>query len=154
MAIMCGLQPLGAMGRAQEEAAGYIKSRCWQSVQCIRVLAALSVASHSEDPLGTAQLSEPTVGEDISGSCWKSGATVLCAAHISIHLWVSRTCGMQLRRHVDCAGAVTAVLASTVSALQAYAKTCVAAAPRGSALAQQSMGPDASGTAYIPLVLA
>ncbi|EIE24684.1 hypothetical protein COCSUDRAFT_46908 [Coccomyxa subellipsoidea C-169] len=96
-------KPLGAMGRAQEEAAGYLKSRCWQSVQCIRVLAALSVASQSEDRLGTAQLSEPTVG------------------------------------------AVTAVLASTVSALQAYAKTCVAAAPRGSALAQQSMGPDASG---------
>lgn len=36
-------------------------------------------------------------------------------------------------------------------ALQASAKTCVAAAPRGTALTQQSMGPDAPGTALIPL---
>ncbi|BDA42630.1 hypothetical protein COCOBI_03-5230 [Coccomyxa sp. Obi] len=96
-------KPLGTVGHAQEEAAWYIRSKCWRTLQCIRVLASLSIASQSEDRLGTAQLSQPNIG------------------------------------------AVTATLGSTVLALQAYAKTCMAAAPRGSALTQQSMGPDAPG---------
>lgn len=56
------LQPLGPVGRGQEEAAWYIRARCWRGVQCMRALAGLSVASRSEDRLGTAQLSEPSIG--------------------------------------------------------------------------------------------
>ncbi|CAL8467716.1 g7254 [Coccomyxa elongata] len=96
-------KPLGGVGHAQEEAAWYMRSRCWRTLQCIRVLASLSIASHTEDRLGTAQLSQPNIGT------------------------------------------ITATLGSLVLALQAYAKTCMAAAPRGSALTQQSMGPDAPG---------
>ena len=84
--FLWGLQPLGGIGHAQEEAAWYVRSRCWQSMQCIRVLAALSVASQSEDRLGTAQLSEPNVGEKFSKL-----ADLACFIACALLLWDRHT---------------------------------------------------------------
>jgi hypothetical protein len=56
-------------------------------------------------------------------------------------------CAGQLTEIWLCAfpGAVVALLGSTVLAMQAYAKTSVTFGAKGSALAQQQMGPDMSG---------
>ena len=55
-------QALGGVGRAQEEAAWHMRARCWRGVTSARVLAGLCAASRSEDSLGTAQLTEPSIG--------------------------------------------------------------------------------------------
>ncbi len=120
-----------------------MRSRCWRTLQCIRVLASLSIASHTEDRLGTAQLSQPNIG-GISLLNWQAG--ILQAYNCQCGPLAYPSALSTASDHsVVCAGAITATLGSLVLALQAYAKTCMAAAPRGSALTQQSMGPDAPG---------
>jgi hypothetical protein len=56
------LQALGGIDHRQEEVAQYIRRRCWYTTQCIRTMTGLCRASHSEDRLGTAQLSDPNIG--------------------------------------------------------------------------------------------
>lgn len=160
--------------RSQEEALAYQRSRCWHAAQSIRSLSGLCMASHTEDRLGTAQLAQPNLGEHpnphseslnrsqkvdmhacyrlplsaraTSGSIRTLCIVVLAAALLfKLPVCCSKSCSLSICSHaVTLAGAVTAVLASTVLAMQAFARTS-GASGKGSNLELAQSQPSLSG---------